>query len=59
MHLAQSSTNPKEIWRYRDEDFGGAAAAMVRAKGGWNTPASSATQVLDKFRAANPLPILQ
>ena len=59
MHLAQSSTNPKEIWCYRDEDFGGAAAAMVRAKGGWNTPASSAMQVLDKFRAANPLPILQ
>ena len=58
MHLAASDTNPKELWCYRDEDFGGAAAAMVRAKGGWNTPKSSSEQVLDKFRAKNSLPVL-
>ena len=58
MHLAEATTCPKEVWCYRDEDFGGSAAAMVRAKGGWNTRASSATRVLDKFRAFNRLPIL-
>ena len=58
MHLSASQTCPKELWCYRDEDFGGAAAAMVRAKGGWNTPASSALNVLDKFRAKNDMPII-
>ena len=58
MHLAKTPTNPREVWTYRDEDFGGAAASMVRAKAGWNTPASSAQNVLDKFRARNSLPVL-
>ena len=58
MRLAKTPTNLREVWTYRDEDFGGAAASMVRAKGGWNTPASSAQNVLDKFRARNSLPVL-
>ena len=57
MHLAKTHTNPRD-WTYRDEDLGGAAASMVRAKGGWNTPANSAQNVLDKFRARNSLPVL-
>ncbi|CAE7307171.1 unnamed protein product [Symbiodinium sp. CCMP2592] len=58
LHLSQSPTCPKDIWCYRDEDFGGATAAMVRAKGGHNTPGNSSQLVLDKFKARNTLPVL-
>ena len=58
LHLSQSSTCPKDTWCYRDEDFGGATATMVRAKGGHNTPGNSSQIVLDKFKARNNLPVL-
>ena len=58
LHLSQSSTCSKDIWCYRDEDFGGATATMVRAKGGHNTPGNSSQVVLDKFKARNDLPVL-
>ncbi|CAE6920995.1 unnamed protein product [Symbiodinium sp. KB8] len=58
LHLSQSSTCPKDTWCYRDEDFGGATATMVRAKGGHNTPGNSSQVVLDKFKARNDPPVL-
>ncbi len=58
LHLIESDTNPAEIWCYRDEDYGGAAASAVRAKGGWNTAPSSSQQVLDKFRAKHNAPCI-
>ena len=49
---------PSLSWTYRDEDFGGSAAAMAKRKGGISTPKSNSRMLLDKFVAKNQVPAI-
>lgn len=50
--------NPSCNWTYRDEDFGGTMAALVRTRGGKATPKRVSWNALTKFFARHPMPSL-
>ena len=50
--------NPSQNWLYRDEDFGGSMAGLVRIRGGKATPKRVGQNALTKFFARHPLPSL-
>ena len=47
---------PASHWTYREEEFGGAVAALGRRRGGANTAASIGIQTILKFCARHKLP---
>jgi hypothetical protein len=52
------SHNPSANWTYRDEDFGGSMANLVRIRGGKATPKRVGSNALTKFCARHPVPSL-
>ena len=58
--LCEYSTAPPILsWTYRDEDFGGSAAAWVHSRGGPQTAKSGPQRLLDNFRAKEKVPNLR
>ena len=53
-----SVSNPSLNWLYRDEDFGGTMAGLVRVRGGKATAKRIGQSALVKFFARHPLPSL-
>jgi hypothetical protein len=53
--MQEQPSNPSLFWTYRDEDFGGTVAHISRRRGGYNSPFSTATSVLQRFMAQNTL----
>jgi hypothetical protein len=49
---------PSTCWTYRDEDFGGTLMSVGRRRGGSNRPTATGRNMLLKFMARNPLPVL-
>ena len=58
MHLIESLDSPAVAWTYRDEDFGGTAAALVRSKGGRDTPRAAGVLLLEKFMGRHEFPVI-
>jgi hypothetical protein len=54
----QAAHNPSLNWTYRDEDFGGTMAALVRIRGGRATPKRVGLNALTKFFARDSPPCL-
>ena len=48
-HLAESGSLPSRCWTYRDEDFGGSAAAVSRRRGGLLDPAATSAVFLERW----------
>lgn len=57
LHLCESGSNPVDTWTYRDEDFGGAMAALARRRGGKNSPRASAERMLRLFCGKHEVPL--
>ena len=49
---------PALSWTYRDEDFGGTVAGLVRRRGGPRTIAATGSQVLQRFVGRHQVPVL-
>lgn len=63
LHMMQelcelSMHNPAGNWTYRDEDFGGSMAALVRIRGGKATAKRVGVNALTKFFARHRMPAL-
>ena len=58
MHLVESGSNPADFWNYRDEDFGGAVAALSRRRGGKNSPLATARRMLNCYCVKHKVPRL-
>jgi hypothetical protein len=56
--MGMDDTCPSVVWTYRDEDFGGTAAALSRRRGGKHSVISTSITFLTKFLASNRIPVL-
>ena len=54
----QEGSSPSNNWTYRDEDFGGAAVAMARSRGGPSQAKTAGHRLLTNFCVRNQVPRL-
>ena len=58
-HLCETTGSlPTESWTYRDEDFGGTMSRLARSRGGPRSASAVARNVLLKFIARHPVPLI-
>ena len=55
LELCSEGSRPATFWTYRDEDYGGGVARMARHRGGRPSVAATSAQVLQSFRAKQPI----